>query len=44
VELGTSTAVEALRGPENTVVALTIKATDGATAIIPVTRKKVQIR
>lgn len=44
VELGTSTAVEALRGPENTVVALTIKATDGATAIIPVTRKKVQVR
>jgi hypothetical protein len=44
VELGTTTAVEALRGPENTIVALTIKGADGATAIIPVTRKKVQVR
>lgn len=44
VEIGTSTAVEALRGPENTVVALTVTAASGSTAVVPVRRKKLEMR
>jgi len=43
-ELGTSSAVEALRGPENTIVTLTVKRADGATSIVPVMRKHVELR
>ena len=43
-DLGTSTAVEALRGPENTVVTLTVARAGGATAIVPVTRKHLELR
>jgi C-terminal processing protease CtpA/Prc len=43
-DLGTSTAVEALRGPENTVVTLTVTRAGGATTIVPVTRKHLELR
>jgi len=43
-DLGTSTAVEALRGPENTIVMLAVKRASGTTSNIPVTRKHVELR
>jgi C-terminal processing protease CtpA/Prc len=44
INLGSSRAVEALRGPENSIVMLTVKRADAAPFVVPVRRKHVELR